>query len=72
MALLTPAEYRAALATLGLSQLAAGRWLGVSPKTAQNYATVGPSGPAARAVVMLLDMTPAARAKALARVMPDA
>lgn len=49
---MTPAEYRAALATLGLSQLAAGRWLGVSPKTAQNYATKGPSGPAARAVGM--------------------
>lgn len=69
---MTPQEYRAALAALGLSQLAAGRWLGVSPKTAQNYATVGPSGPAARAIVMLLDMSPAARAKALARVMPDA
>lgn len=49
---MTPAEYRAALSTLGLSQLAAGRWLGVSPKTAQNYATVGPSGPAARAIRM--------------------
>jgi len=45
-------EYRTALTTLGLSQLAAGRWLGVSPKTAQNYATKGPSGPAARAVGM--------------------
>lgn len=63
---MTPAEYRAALSTLGLSQLAAGRWLGVSPKTAQNYATVGPSGPAARAMRMLLDMSEADRAKALA------
>lgn len=51
---MTPAEYRAALATLGLSQLAAGRWLGVSPKTAQNYASKGPSGPAARAIRMAL------------------
>jgi len=51
---MTPAEYRAALATLGLSQLAAGRWLGVSNKTAQNYATKGPSGPAARAIRMAL------------------
>ena len=69
---MTPAEYRAALATLGLSQLAAGRWLGVSPKTAQNYAndSQGPSGPAARAIGMLLDMTPAARAKAMARPIP--
>ena len=51
---MTPAEYRAALAALGLSQLAAGRWLGVSPKTAQNYASKGPSGPAAVAVRMAL------------------
>ena len=64
---MTPSEYRTALATLGLSQLAAGRWLGVSPKTAQNYATVGPSGPAARAITTVLDMTPAQRAKALAK-----
>lgn len=45
---MTPAEYRTALSTLGLSQLAAGRWLGVSPKTAQNYASKGPSGPVAK------------------------
>lgn len=67
---MTPADYRAAIATLGLSQLAAGRWLGVSPKTAQNYATVGPSGPAARAITMLLDMSPSAREKALAKPLP--
>ena len=63
-------EYRAALETLGLSQLAAGRWLGVSPKTAQNYATTGPSGPAARAIGMLLDMSPSARERALGRPLP--
>ena len=51
---MTPAEYRAALSTLGLSQLAAGRWLNVSPKTAQNYASKGPSGPAAVAIRMAL------------------
>ena len=51
---MTPAEYRAALSTLGLSQLAAGRWLGVSNKTAQRYATDGPSGPAHRAILMAL------------------
>lgn len=49
---MTAAEYRTAIATLGLSQLAAGRWLGVSNKTAQRYATTGPSGAAARAVEM--------------------
>ena len=51
---MTSEEYRAALSTLGLSQLAAGRWLNVSPKTAQNYATRGPSGPAAVAIRMAL------------------
>lgn len=51
---MTPTEYRAALSTLGLSQLAAGRWLGVSNKTAQRYATDGPSGPAAVAFRMAL------------------
>lgn len=47
---MTADEYRTAIATLGLSQLAAGRWLGVSPKTAQNYASKGPSAPAAKAI----------------------
>lgn len=51
---MTPADYRAAIATLGLSQLSAGRWLGVSPKTAQNYARTGPSGPAAVAIRLAL------------------
>ena len=54
---MTPDQYRTALATLGLSQQAAGRWLGVSPKTAQRYAITGPSGPAARAVGMAFEMT---------------
>lgn len=47
---MTPLEYRTALTTLGLTQQAAGRWLRVSPKTAQNYAKHGPSGPAAVAI----------------------
>jgi hypothetical protein len=51
---MSPGEYRAALSALGLSQLAAGRWLMVSPKTAQNYAAKGPSGPAQRAILMAL------------------
>ena len=54
---MTPEEYRAALSTLGLSQLAAGRWLNVSPKTAQNYASKGPSGPAAVAIRMRLALS---------------
>lgn len=60
---MTSEEYRAALSSLGLSQQAAGRWLGVSRKTAQNYANDGPSPPAARAMRMLLNMTPAQRVK---------
>lgn len=51
---MTKAEYRAALEVLGLSQLAAGRWLGVSNKTAQRYATEGPTGPASKAIRMAL------------------
>ena len=47
---MTSADYRSAIATLGLSQLAAGRWLGVSPKTAQRYASDGPSPGAAKAI----------------------
>jgi hypothetical protein len=66
----TALEYRAAISTLGLSQLAAGRWLGVSPKTAQNYATVGPSGPAARSMVTVLALPADLRAKALAAPLP--
>lgn len=62
---MTPAEYRAALDVLGLSQLAAGRWLGVSPKTAQNYASKGPSGPARRAIRLVLSLPPEMREKAL-------
>lgn len=51
---MTGEEYRSAIATLGLSQLGAGRWLGVSNKTAQRYATEGPTGPAAKAIQMAL------------------
>ena len=52
---MTSAEYRTALTALGLSIQSAGRWLNVSPKTAQNYATKGPSGPAARAVTNAIE-----------------
>lgn len=62
---MTSEEWRAALAELGLTQLAAGRWLGVSNKTAQNYARVGPSPPAARAIRLLLTLSPEDRKRAL-------
>jgi hypothetical protein len=53
---MTPDQYRTALQQLGLSQVAAGRVLGVSQKTAHNYAISGPSGPAALALALLLSM----------------
>lgn len=47
---MTVPEYRTALATLGLTQLQAGAWLGVGRSTAQRYATRGPSPAAAKAI----------------------
>ena len=35
---MTPNQYRAAIAALGLSQEGAGRWLGISPRASQGYA----------------------------------
>lgn len=60
---MTADEYRAALKALGLTQVGAGRLMGVSPRTAQEYAANGPSGPAAFAVRLLLAMSPKERAK---------
>ena len=60
---MTPEEYRAALKTLGLTQVGAGRLMGVSARTAQTYAAEGPSGPAAFAVRLLLSMSERERAK---------
>ena len=51
---LTPAEYKAAIKALGLSQEAAGLWLGLSRRTGRNYATKGP--PAAVAMLLRLMM----------------
>ncbi len=60
---MTAEEYRAALAALGLSQVGAAPVLGVSPRTAQTYAAEGPSGPAALAIRLLLELPPAKRAR---------
>lgn len=64
---MTPDEYRAALKALGLTQVGAGRMLGVSPRTAQEYAATGPSGPAAFAVRLLLAIPEKDRAKLIER-----
>lgn len=59
---MTPDEYRAAPKALGLTQVGAGKLLGVSPRTAQTYAAEGPSGPAAFAVRLLLALPEKTRA----------
>ena len=67
---MTANEYRAALATLGMTQVGAGRLLGVSPRTAQTYASEGPSGPAALAIRLLLMLPEKTRASALKTLTP--
>jgi len=51
---MTARQYLDAIGKLGLSQQAAGRWLGVSPRTAQNYAAKGPPEPAAKLIRLVL------------------
>jgi hypothetical protein len=45
---MTAAQYKVAIKALGLSQERAGEWLGVSPRTSQNYAAKGPPEPVAK------------------------
>jgi hypothetical protein len=45
---MTGHQYKRAIEILGMNQLKAGRWLGVSPRTAQNYAKDGPPAPIAK------------------------
>lgn len=57
---MTPNQYKAAIKTLGLSQERAGEWLGVSPRTGQNYAAKGPPEPVAKLLRLMirLKLTP--------------
>lgn len=55
---MTSDEYRAALDRLGLTQVGAAPVLDVSPRTAQYYASSGPSGPAGRLMTLLLELPP--------------
>ncbi len=48
---MTPSEYRASIARLGLSQVAAGEFLGVATRTSWGYAN---GEPIPRATAMLL------------------
>ena len=45
---MSPTQYKAAIKALGLSQEAAGDWLGVTGRTGQNYAAKGPPEPVAK------------------------
>lgn len=47
---MTGEQYKKAIERLGLTQVEAGKWLGVSGRTGQNYASKGPP----EAVAMLL------------------
>jgi DNA-binding transcriptional regulator YdaS (Cro superfamily) len=49
---MTPEQYDTALAVLGLSQLAAGRWLGVSARTSRRYHTGDAKIPPAHALLI--------------------
>lgn len=51
---MTAKQYLAAIEKLGLSQLGAGRFLGVSPRTAQNYAAKGPPEPVAKLLRLMV------------------
>lgn len=55
-------QYLAALDELGLSQIGAGAFFGVSPRTAQRYAADGPPQAVALLLQLLLDLTPPKRA----------
>ena len=51
---MTPAQYRAAIRTLGLSQEAAGVALGYSPRSGQRFAASGPPAAVAALVRLLV------------------
>jgi hypothetical protein len=52
----TSKQYREAIAKLGLSQEAAGKWLGVSGRTGQNYAAKGPPEAAAKLIRLMVKL----------------
>jgi DNA-binding transcriptional regulator YiaG len=64
-------EYLEAIKALGLSQIAAGRLLQVSSRTAQNWAAGGVKGPAAVILRLLVKLPPESRKVALALMLDD-
>ncbi len=59
---MTPTEYRAALARLGLTQAGAAVLLGVTDRTSRNFARTGPTPTAARLICAYEIMTDEQRA----------
>ena len=53
---MTPKQYKTILKSLGLSQEAAGTWLGVSKRTGQNYAAKGPPEPVAKLLRLMIKL----------------
>jgi len=51
---MTQKQYRAAIEALGLSQEAAGVWLGLSKRTGQSYAAKGPPKSAAKLLRLMI------------------
>lgn len=51
---MTGTQYRKAIEKLGMGPTAAGRWLGVSPRAAANYAAKGPPELVARLLRLML------------------
>jgi DNA-binding transcriptional regulator YiaG len=51
---MTPKQYKTIIEQLGMSQERAGGWLGVSPRTGQNYAAKGPPEPVAKLLRMMV------------------
>jgi hypothetical protein len=51
---MTGDEYKAAIARLGLSQEAAGQWMGLSKRTGQNYAIRGAPSPVGMLLGLML------------------
>jgi hypothetical protein len=51
---MTPKQYKTIIEQLGLTQEGAGEWLGVSPRTGQNYAAKGPPEPVAKLLRLMV------------------
>lgn len=53
---MTAAQYKKAIADLGMSQAVASDWLGVSPRTGQRYAADGPPEAVAKLLRLMIKL----------------